>query len=206
MRATARWRAPRESRTAPTTASIVVEQYANRVHKLTPDGKTITTWGESGDGPGQFNLPWGATVDADGDVYIADWRNDRIQKFTADGEFIAAYGGPGDGEGQFHRPSSVAVTRDGLICVADWGNERVQVLDHERRVQADAHRRGHAVQVGQRSGSTSIRMNSERETAPTWPSRTCRSTYRRRSTPHRRPNRYSGAPSPSPSTPKTAST
>ena len=42
---------------------FVVEQYANRVHKLTPDGESILTWGESGSAPGQFHLPWGATVD-----------------------------------------------------------------------------------------------------------------------------------------------
>ncbi len=110
-------------------AVYVVEQYANRVHKLTPDGESALSWGGEGDGPGQFDLPWGAAVDTAGDVYVADWRNDRIQKFTPDGEFIAAYGESGDGEGQFHRPSSVAVTADGLICVADWGNERVQILD-----------------------------------------------------------------------------
>ena len=110
-------------------AVYVVEQYANRVHKLTPDGESTLSWGGEGDGPGQFDLPWGAAVDRAGDVYVADWRNDRIQKFTPDGEFIAAYGEPGDDDGQFHRPSSVAVTADGLICVADWGNERVQILD-----------------------------------------------------------------------------
>ena len=110
-------------------AVYVVEQYANRVHKVTSDGESILSWGEEGSGESEFNLPWGATTDADGNVYIADWRNDRVQKFDADGGFIAAYGESGDGEGQFHRPSSVAVTRDGFVCVADWGNERVQVLD-----------------------------------------------------------------------------
>lgn len=63
-------------------------------------------WGEEGSGDGQFNLPWGVTVDSDGNVWVADWRNDRIQKFTSDGRFLAKYGEPGDGDGQFHRPSS----------------------------------------------------------------------------------------------------
>ena len=67
-------------------------------------------------------------VDAQGDVYVADWRNDRIQKFTPDGQFVASFGESGQGEGQFHRPSSVAVDTEGYIYVADWGNERVQVL------------------------------------------------------------------------------
>ncbi len=110
------------------SAVYVVEQYAARIRKLTAEGESVLAWGERGDDCGQFDLPWGAAVDADGCVYIADWRNDRVQKFSPDGEFIAAFGESGDGEGQLHRPSSVAVTRDGLICVADWGNERVQIL------------------------------------------------------------------------------
>ena len=68
------------------------------------------------------------TLDADGNVYVADWRNDRIQKFTADGEYLASFGEPGEGEGQLHRPSSVAVSDNGMVVVADWGNERVQVF------------------------------------------------------------------------------
>lgn len=106
----------------------VVERDRNRVHKMTPRGETILTWGEGGDGKGQFDMPWGVTVDREGAVYVADWRNDRIQKFTSEGEFLATFGEPGTGEGQFHRPSSVAVDATGTIYVTDWGNERVQVL------------------------------------------------------------------------------
>ena len=77
---------------------------------------------------GRFDLPWGITLDTQGNVYVADWRNDRIQKFTANGRFLDAFGEPGEGEGQFHRPAKPAVDADGYIYVADWGNERVQML------------------------------------------------------------------------------
>ena len=30
---------------------------------------------------------WGIEIDKNGDVYVADWRNDRIQKFAPDGRF-----------------------------------------------------------------------------------------------------------------------
>ena len=73
-------------------------------------------------------MPWGIAVDAAGDVYVADWRNDRIQKFDPDGSHIASWGASGQGEGEFHRPSGVAVDGEGDIYVADWGNERLQVL------------------------------------------------------------------------------
>ena len=99
----------------------------------TKDGKFISQVGEFGDGKGQLNMPWGVTVDDEGDIYVADWRNDRVQKFAADGEFLLEIGGPGDDKGDFDRPTSVAVDADGDIYVADWGNDRVQLFDSEGR-------------------------------------------------------------------------
>ena len=95
---------------------------------LTADGEYIGQWGEFGDGPGQFNMPFGIETDQDGNVYVADWRNDRIQKFTADGKFLMQFGATGDGPGQFNRPTDVAVDNEGSIYVADWNNERMQIF------------------------------------------------------------------------------
>ena len=78
-------------------------------------------------------MPWGITLDNDGNVFVADWRNDRIQQFTADGEWMASFGQSGDGVGQFNRPNSVCVDADGDIYVADWLNNRVQVLAPDGR-------------------------------------------------------------------------
>ena len=88
-------------------------------------------------------------MDAQGAVYVADWRNDRIQKFTPDGQFVARFGESGQGDGQFNRPSGVAVDAEGYIYVADWGNERVQVLGRWELPIAAA-RAGHPVEVGWR--------------------------------------------------------
>jgi DNA-binding beta-propeller fold protein YncE len=76
-------------------------------------------------------MPWGITLDSDGNIYVADWRNDRIQKFTAEGKFLAVFGEHGEADGQLNHPSSVAVDSEGYVYVADWGNERVQVFDPE---------------------------------------------------------------------------
>ena len=73
--------------------------------------------------------PGGLTIDTEGNVYIADWRNDRIQKFSPDGRFLMQFGTSGAGEGEFNRPSGVAVDQDGVIYVADWLNNRLQVFE-----------------------------------------------------------------------------
>lgn len=60
----------------------------NRVAKFAADGTFLFDWGEEGDGPGQFRLPHGITLDPDGRVYVADRTNARIQVFAPDGAFI----------------------------------------------------------------------------------------------------------------------
>src|SRR5215470_8649245 len=46
--------------------------YGNaRVHKYSPDGWLLLSWGEPGTDPGQFNIPHNICCDADGWVYVA---------------------------------------------------------------------------------------------------------------------------------------
>ncbi len=66
----------------------VTDGYANaRVHKFSPAGKHLFSWGESGTGPGQFNIVHNIIVDKDGWVYIADRENHRIQVFDPNGKY-----------------------------------------------------------------------------------------------------------------------
>ena len=51
------------------------------------DGTFIGQFGSPGTGEGQFNSPWGITVDSDGFVYVADHKNHRVQKLDADGNY-----------------------------------------------------------------------------------------------------------------------
>ena len=67
----------------------MTDGYGNaRVHRFSPDGKLIRSWGEPGTGPGQFNLPHDIWVHPDGRVLVADRENERIQIFDLDGEFM----------------------------------------------------------------------------------------------------------------------
>ncbi len=73
----------------PQTAEFYVSDgYGNaRVHKYSPEGKLLFSWGESGTGEGQFNIAHNVCTDKDGWVYVADRENQRIQVFGRDGKF-----------------------------------------------------------------------------------------------------------------------
>ncbi len=67
----------------------VSDGYGNaRVHKFTPDGTLLFSWGEPGTAPGQFRVPHSVWVDKQERVWVADRENNRIQIFNAQGEFL----------------------------------------------------------------------------------------------------------------------
>jgi len=69
--------------------TYISDGYINsRVAKVDKDGNWLKSWGEPGDGPGQFNTPHSIAVDAQGSVYVADRGNRRIQVFDGEGRFL----------------------------------------------------------------------------------------------------------------------
>jgi hypothetical protein len=69
--------------------TFISDGYINsRVAKVDRDGNWLKSWGEPGDGPGQFSVPHSIATDADGNVYVADRGNRRIQVFDGDGKFL----------------------------------------------------------------------------------------------------------------------
>ena len=70
---------------APDGEIFVTDGYGNaRVHRFAPDGTLLASWGEPGDGPGEFHIPHGVGVCGD-TVYVADRENSRIQVFDRSG-------------------------------------------------------------------------------------------------------------------------
>ena len=68
---------------------FVSDGYINsRVAKYDRNGAWVKSWGEPGQGPGQFKLPHAIAVDAQGQVYVADRANARIQVFDSDGKLL----------------------------------------------------------------------------------------------------------------------
>ena len=99
---------PTDVSITPAGEIYVSDGYRNcRVHKYDAGGNLLMSWGEPGDGQGQFNLVH-SVWEHKGRVYVADRQNNRIQVFDQDGTFITAWR-------EFGQPSSVFVdARDNL--------------------------------------------------------------------------------------------
>lgn len=87
----------------PTGDIYVTDGYGNaRVHRYSRDGELLTSWGEPGVAPGQFNVVHDICCDRAGRIYIADRENHRIQVFDTDGVFL-------DQWHDLHRPCGLAM-------------------------------------------------------------------------------------------------
>ena len=59
----------------------VAERDHHRVSVFSSEGKFLKSFGVKGEAQGQFNEPYGVTVDANSFVLVADRKNNRIQIF-----------------------------------------------------------------------------------------------------------------------------
>jgi DNA-binding beta-propeller fold protein YncE len=100
---------------APSGEVYVCDGYGNaRIHKFTPDGRLLLSWGEPGTGPGQFRIPHGIAVDSHGIVYVADRENSRIQLFDSAGKYLSEWK-------DIARPCEVFIDRNDKFYVAELG-------------------------------------------------------------------------------------
>jgi len=94
-------------------------QGVNRVSKFARDGTFLMSWGHTGSGAGEFNVPHTVALDSQGRVFIGDRGNNRIQIFDQSGRLLDVWY-------QFGRPSGIAIGPDDRIYVADsesWGTD-----------------------------------------------------------------------------------
>ena len=69
--------------------TFISDGYVNsRIAKVDKNGNWITSWGDRGDKPGEFNTPHSIAADASGNIYVADRFNRRIQVFDNDGNYL----------------------------------------------------------------------------------------------------------------------
>lgn len=101
----------------------VADTYNDRIRKIGRDGNVSTLAGAASpgyqDGVGEaarFDTPAGVAVDALGNVWVADMRNNAIRKLAIDGLVTTLLQmAPGDSNYALHRPLAIAVTRDGML-------------------------------------------------------------------------------------------
>jgi sugar lactone lactonase YvrE len=121
---------------------FVADQVNHMIRKITPTGIVTTLAGSetSGavDGTGtaaSFSSPRGVTVDATGNVYVADTFNNKIRKITPLGVVTTLAGSGTAGStnaagtlASFNRPHSVAVDASGNVYVADYTNNKIRKI------------------------------------------------------------------------------
>ena len=104
----------------PTRAAVaadgeiyVADGYGNaRVHRFSPEGRWIASFGEVGHGPGQFMTPHSVIVDRADRVLICDRENDRVQAFDRAGRWLMDWRG-------LCRPMDLLERDDGVLLVSD---------------------------------------------------------------------------------------
>ncbi|MCZ6892488.1 MAG: peptidyl-alpha-hydroxyglycine alpha-amidating lyase family protein [Gammaproteobacteria bacterium] len=102
---------------SPSGDIYVSDGYGNaRVHKYSPNGKLLFSWGGPGISPGEFNFPHNIVSDADGWLYVADRENHRVQVFNGNGKFETQWH-------SLHRPCALCKTNgtNPLFYVGELG-------------------------------------------------------------------------------------
>jgi len=125
--------------------NLYVTEFGNHtIRKITPAGVVTTLAGSAGvpgstDGTGseaRFNGPKGLSVDAESNVYVADFGNHTIRKITPAGVVTTLAGsppidgyfnGPGPAS-RFSSPASVAVDSNGTLYVGDYLNHTIRKI------------------------------------------------------------------------------
>ncbi len=75
---------------------FVADGYGNsRIVKFDKDGNFLSSWGERGREPGNFNIPHSLVVGSDDVIYVADRANNRVQTFTTEGKLLNVWNLPG---------------------------------------------------------------------------------------------------------------
>lgn len=117
----------------------VGDSSSNQIRKITVAGVVTTLAGiVSADGLGAiagFHNPYGLTVDASGNVYVADTANHKIRKIDSVGVVSTLAGsgniGSADGTGaaaSFFSPTGVVVNSMGEVYVADRNNHKIRKI------------------------------------------------------------------------------
>lgn len=142
----ARLRMPFDMAFGPDGSMYIADRANHKIRRVAPNGIISTyagtgTAGYTGDGiaatSARLNTPYGVDVDADGNVYIADFDNERVRKVDTN-HIITTIAGTGiptiDGDGGpateagLHKPMYVYVAPSGDLYIGESNNNRIRVV------------------------------------------------------------------------------
>ncbi|MBV8388327.1 MAG: hypothetical protein JO080_00850 [Mucilaginibacter sp.] len=121
----------------------VSDSFNNRIRKIAPDGTVTTVAGNGTAGyydtdaaNAEFYGPQGLAVDAQGNIFVADFGNNAIREITTAGvvKTVAGNGTAGYVNGaaltaaEFKGPAAVALDKNGNIFVADRDNNMIRKI------------------------------------------------------------------------------
>ncbi|MEA2360032.1 MAG: tripartite motif-containing protein 71 [Solirubrobacteraceae bacterium] len=117
---------PRGIAVTPDGGRIYVAGANSRIGVWDPSGAQIDEFGGTGNKLGKLQSPGQMTLDAAGNLWVADRGNNRVQEFGPNGERLLAFGARGTDPGQFVHPTGVSIDCNGVLTVTDSDNNRVQ--------------------------------------------------------------------------------
>ncbi|HYW66996.1 MAG TPA: 6-bladed beta-propeller [Candidatus Dormibacteraeota bacterium] len=126
----------------------VTDTLNNRVEIFDADGKFISAFGKSGDGPGHFARPKGIAIDRDGHIWVVDAVQQRVQVFDTEGRLLIYFGDPGNWPGQFSAPLDIAIdAKSNRVVTSEQFPGRVQVFRYVTDAEAGAEKASREAQT-----------------------------------------------------------
>lgn len=136
------WRVPEIASGFPVGLSVhpdgrifIADTHYHRVLVYNPDGELLSSFGQHGNGDGQFQLPTDIAFDARGFIYVSEYHeNDRVTKWSPDFHFVRAFGTSSIEGLPLSRPTGLIVDDEQTLWIADACNHRLIRMSLEGEV------------------------------------------------------------------------
>jgi len=108
-----------------------------RVHVVSQDGESITSYGERGTKPGELSFPVSVAFGPEGSFLVLDRMRHKLLVFDSEYRFVEEFGRVGFDPGAFYHPLAVAATPEGTVFVTQGFEGRIQRFRLEGVVPAE---------------------------------------------------------------------